>query len=49
MTKIDPVIFPLGEDGLLVEFAPALSMQANAAAIACRDAVSALGWTGWSR
>jgi allophanate hydrolase subunit 1 len=46
MTKIDPVLYPLGEDGLLVEFAPALSMQANAAAIACRDAVSALGLDG---
>lgn len=46
MISLDPQIYPLGEDGLLVEFAPALSMRANAAAIACRDAVSALGLHG---
>lgn len=46
MMTLDPVIYPLGEDGLLVEFAPKLSMQANAAAIACRDDLASLGLEG---
>ena len=41
-----PAIRRIGEDGLLVEFAPVLSETANAAALAFRAAVDAAGWSG---
>lgn len=47
MTKTGvPVIRPLGEAALLVEFAPRLTEAANRAALAFRAAVEAAGWAG---